>query len=99
LSGEFKGAQQRLTVPEKEDFAIVATVTKVDNLFLSHDEFSILPDRLNLAYIYNPLSADPTLAHHVVHNLQRWALKMSVFSYRMERVMRELKYWTDLMTR
>jgi RNase H-like domain found in reverse transcriptase len=105
LTGEFKGAQQRWTVPEKEGFAIVDTVTKVDYLcqvnylLLSHDEFSILSDHLNLTYIYNPLSENPTLARHVVHKLQRWALKMSVFSYRMEHVMGELNYWTYLMTR
>jgi hypothetical protein len=74
-------------------------VTQVDYLLLSHDEFSILSDHLNLAYIYNPLSADSTLARHVLHKLQRWALKMVVFSYRMEHVMGELKYWTYLMTR
>jgi hypothetical protein len=51
-----------LTVPEKEGFAIVDTVTKVDYLLLSHGEFSILSDHLNLTYIYNPLSADLTLA-------------------------------------
>jgi hypothetical protein len=39
LSGEFKGAQLRWTVPEKEDFAIFDTVTKVEYLSLSHDEF------------------------------------------------------------
>jgi hypothetical protein len=74
-------------------------VTKVDYLLQSHDEFSILSDHLNLTYIYNPLSADPTLARHVVHKLQRWVLKMSAFFYRMEHVMGELNYWTDLMTR
>jgi hypothetical protein len=99
LSGEFKGAQLRCTVSEKEGFAIVDTVTKVDYLLLSHDEFSILSDHLNLTYIYNPLSADLTLARHVVHKLQRWALKMYVFSYRIKHVMGELNYWTDLMTR
>jgi hypothetical protein len=99
LSGEFKGAQLRWTVPEKEGFSIVDTVAKVDYLLLSHDEFSILSDHLNLTYIYDPLSADPTLARHVVHKLQRWALKMSVFSYVMVHVMGKLNYWTDLMTR
>jgi hypothetical protein len=74
-------------------------VTKVDYLLLSHDEFSILSEHLNLTYIYNPLSADPTLARHVVLKLQRWAPKTSVFSYRMEHVMGELNKWTDLMTR
>jgi hypothetical protein len=74
-------------------------VIKVDYLFLSHDEFSILSGHLDLTYIYNPLSADPTLARHVVHKLQRWALNMSVLSYGMEHVMGELNYWTDLMAR
>jgi hypothetical protein len=69
LSGEFKGAQLRWTVPAKEGFAIVDTVTKVDYLFLSHDEFSILSDHLNLTHIYNPLSTDPTLARHAVYKL------------------------------
>jgi hypothetical protein len=68
-------------------------------LLLSHDDFSILSDHLNLTHIYNPLSADPTLARHVVHKLQRWALNMFVFYYRMEHVMGVFNYWTDLMTR
>jgi hypothetical protein len=80
-------------------FAIADTVTKMDYLLLSHGEFSVLSKHLNLTYIYNPLSAGPTLARHVVHKLQYWALNMSVFSYLMEHVMGELKYWTDLMTR
>jgi RNase H-like domain found in reverse transcriptase len=48
LSGEFKDAQIRWTVPEKDGFAIVDTVIKVDYLLLSHEEFSILSDHLNL---------------------------------------------------
>jgi RNase H-like domain found in reverse transcriptase len=99
LSGEFNGAQLRWTVPVKEYFAIVDTLTKVDYLLLSHDEFSILSEHLNLTYIYNPLSADPTLARHVVHKFQRWALRMSVSSYRINHAIGELNYWTDLMTR
>jgi RNase H-like domain found in reverse transcriptase len=87
LSREFKGAQLRWTVPEKEGFAIIDIVTNMDYLLLSHDEFSILSNHPNLTYIYNPLSADPTLAPHVVQKLQRWSLKMSVFSNRMEHVM------------
>jgi hypothetical protein len=99
VSGEFKGAQLRWTVPEKEGFAVVDVVTKMDYILLIPSEFSILSDHLNLIYIYNPLSVDPTLARHVVHRLQRWALKMSVFAYRMEHVAGEVNFWTDLMTR
>jgi hypothetical protein len=74
-------------------------VTKVNYLLLSHNKFSILSDHLNLTYIYNPLYANSTLARHNVHKLQRWELKIFVFSYRMEHVIGELNYWTDLMTR
>jgi hypothetical protein len=49
--------------------SIVDTVTKMDYLLLSHDEFLILSDHLNLLYNYNPFSADPTLARHVIHKL------------------------------
>jgi RNase H-like domain found in reverse transcriptase len=62
LSGELKGAQQRWKVPEKEGIAIVDTVTKVDYLLLSHEEFSIFSDHLNLTFIYNPLGRPHTSA-------------------------------------
>jgi RNase H-like domain found in reverse transcriptase len=51
LSGEFKGAQQRWTVSEKESFDTVDATTRVDDLLLSHDEFPILSGHLNLTYI------------------------------------------------
>jgi hypothetical protein len=93
LSGDFKSAQQQWTVPEKDAFVIaIDTVTTVNFHLLSHDEYSILSGHLNLTYIYNSLPADPALARHVVHKLQPWALRMSVFSYRMEHVMGKLNY-------
>jgi hypothetical protein len=100
LSGDFKGTQQRWTVSENSGrFRHRRHSNQGELPSLCHDEFSILSNHLNLTYIYNPLSKDPTLARHVVHKPQRWALKMSVFSYRMEHVIGELNYWTDLMTR
>jgi RNase H-like domain found in reverse transcriptase len=68
--------QQRWTVPEKVCFTIFDTVATMDYLLVSHDKFSILSDHLYLTYIYNPLSADPTLARNDLHKLQRLALKM-----------------------
>jgi hypothetical protein len=67
-------------------------MAKVNYLLLSHGKISILANHFNLTYIFIPLSAHPTLARHVVHKLQRWALKVSMFSYRMEHVMGELSY-------
>jgi hypothetical protein len=69
LSGEFRGAQLRWTVPEKEGFAIVDTVTKLDYLLLSHDEFSILSDHLLLSEKVGPTQRTLTKVNHKVTQL------------------------------
>jgi RNase H-like domain found in reverse transcriptase/Reverse transcriptase (RNA-dependent DNA polymerase)/Integrase zinc binding domain/Chromo (CHRromatin Organisation MOdifier) domain len=98
-SGKFTGAQLRWTTPEKEGYAVVHTVTTLDYLLLSQELFSIFTDHRNLKFIYNPLSVDATLARHVVHKLQRWALKLSVFNYVIEHIEGVKNLWPDLLTR
>lgn len=98
-SGAIKGAQLRWGTPEKEGFAILHVVDTFDCILLRAPQFRIFTDHLNLKYIYNPLSVDSTLARHVVHKLQRWALKLSVFNYIIEHIPGEENCWADLLTR
>jgi RNase H-like domain found in reverse transcriptase len=65
-SGRFRGSQERWTIPEKEAFAVIETVTKHSYLLLAAEQFSILSDHFNLKYMYAPLSLDPSLARHTV---------------------------------
>jgi RNase H-like domain found in reverse transcriptase len=67
FSGEFKGTQLRWTVPAKEGFAIVDTVTKVEYLLLSHDEFSILSDHLLTSHIFTILSRQTLLSRAMLY--------------------------------
>jgi RNase H-like domain found in reverse transcriptase len=58
-SGRFRGSQERWTIPEKETFAVIGTVTKHRYLLLAAEQFSILSDHFNLKYMYASLSLDP----------------------------------------
>jgi Integrase zinc binding domain len=49
--------------------------------------------------MYAPLSLDPSLARHTVSKIQRWALELATYNYRIEQVAGELNVWTDLLTR
>jgi hypothetical protein len=99
ISGRFRGSQERWTIPEKEAFAVIETVTKHSYLLLVSDQFSILSDHFNLKYIYASLSLDPSLARRTVSKIQRWALKLATYNYCIEHIAGELYVWTDLLTR
>jgi hypothetical protein len=73
-------------------------VTKHSYLLLAAEQFSILSDHFNLKYIYAPLSLDPSLARHTVSKIQRWALKLATYNYRIEHIAGELDVWKDLLT-
>jgi hypothetical protein len=99
ISGRFRGSQERWTIPEKEAFAVIETVTKHSYLLLASDQFSILSDHFNLKYTFAPLSLDHSLARHTVSKIQRWALKLATYNYRFEHIAGDLNVWTDLLTR
>jgi RNase H-like domain found in reverse transcriptase len=78
-SGMFRGSQERWTIPEKEAFAVIETVTTQSYLLLAAEQFYILSDHFNLKYIYDSLSLDPSLAMLTVCKIQRWALKLTSY--------------------
>jgi hypothetical protein len=59
-SGRFRGSQERWTVPEKEAFAVIETVTKNSYLLLAAEQLTILSDHFNLKYMYASLSLVPS---------------------------------------
>jgi RNase H-like domain found in reverse transcriptase/Integrase zinc binding domain len=97
-SGRFRCSQERWTIHEKEAFAVIETVTNHSYLLLAA-EHSILSDHFNLKYMYAPLSLDPSLAIHTFSKIQRWALKLASYNYRIGHIAGELNVWADLLTR
>jgi hypothetical protein len=52
----------------------------------------VMPDSLGLAarVLHN---------RRTVNKIQRWALKLATYNYRIEHIAGELNVWTDLLTR
>ena len=99
LSGNFKGSSANWSVPEKEGYSIVASMTKLDYLTMCQNGVSIFTDHRNLLYIFNPLGQDASVSKHIVSKLSRWAMKLSAFTYSIHHIPGENNVWADMLTR
>lgn len=98
LSGAFKGSSERWSVPEKEGYAIVEAMCRM-NYFTAGRTTSIYTDHANLVHIYDPYGQTPGIARHTANKLMRWDLKLSAFRYIIEHVPGEKNVWADILTR
>ena len=99
LAGTFRGSQARWSTPEKEAYAIVASVDRLDYLLLRPEGFLLFTDHKNLTYIFDPARTNPRMAKHVVNKIQRWALLLASYRYEVVHISGEENIWADLMSR
>ena len=78
LSGAFEGSSKNWSVPEKEGFAVVESMCRVDYLAMGR-EVSIYTDHANLVQLYDPYGKHPSIPRHTASKLMRWAIKLSAF--------------------
>lgn len=83
LSGAFKGASANWSVSEKEGFAIVESMCRLDYLIFGHT-VSIYTDHANLVYMYDPFGRNPGISRQTASKLMRWAIKLSAFRFKIE---------------
>lgn len=98
LSGSFKGHLHRWSVVEKEAFAVVESMTRLDFL-TSAGEVHLFTDHSNLTYIFDPYGQNPGINRQVATKLMRWALKLSAYRYVIEYLPGNQNVWADMMTR
>ena len=98
LSGAFKGSSKNWSVPEKEGFAIVESMCRVDYLVMGR-EVSIYTDHANLVQLYDPYGKHPSIPRHTASKLMRWAIKLSAFRYVVEHLPGQRNVWADMLTR
>jgi len=99
LSGSFKGSRCRWSTPEKEAFAIVESVTRLDYLVLRPGGFLMFTDHKNLTFLYNPVTVQPQMPRHVLTKVQRWAMRLSQFEYSIIHIPGVENCWADLLSR
>lgn len=99
LSGAFNATQQHWSTFEKEAFAVVETFRRLNYMLSCSNMVSIFTDHRNLLFTFHPTALEPSLGRHKVFKVIRWALFLSVFSYRIEHVPGDLNIIADIMTR
>ena len=102
ISGAFTGALSRWSTLEKEAFAIVNCMARLDYI-TTCAHTNIYTDHRKLIFIFDPTRFQTTmpayLVSYLVSKIQRWALILSQFEYSCSHVPGEFNYWADLMTR
>lgn len=99
VSGSFRGSSMRWTMPEKESYAIVSSVIRLSHILVVCSEFSIFTDHKNLLYMLSPTRFSSNVARHVVHKVQRWAIRLAEFNFVVEHIPGEDNVWADILTR
>jgi len=99
LAGSFKGSSARWSTPEKEAFAIIDSVRRLDYMLLRPEGFLLYTDHKNLVFIFNPISTNTHLSKHVLNKIERWSILMTGFRYTIVHIPGEENVWADLLTR
>lgn len=99
VSGSFKSSSFRWTVPEKDSYAIIASVIRLRHVLVTCGEFSIFTDRKNILYVMSPNRFQSNVARSVAHKVQRWAIKLSEFNFTVEHISGKSNIWADILMR
>ncbi|KAE8960197.1 hypothetical protein PR001_g30462, partial [Phytophthora rubi] len=94
--GMFKDSQLNWTVIEKEAYPIVKACNDLEYLLLRPKGFRLFCDHANLIYIFAP---HDELKKHVRDRLQRWAMRLCGFHYRIEHISGDDNVWADIVSR
>ena len=96
LGGRFAHAQSRWSTPEKEAFAVVEAVQRLDYLLIRPKPFYLLTDHRNLEFIF---AKNDNLRQATRHKIARWALALMGYNYIIEHIPGEKNLWADLLSR
>lgn len=98
LGSQFKGAEKKWSIVEKEAYAIVTACMRLDYMVDRPSGFRIYTDHRNLRFIFDP-DGQSDLARHTAAKIARWAHILSGFRYKIEHIPGEDNVWADLLTR
>lgn len=97
MSGSLTGHFLRWSVVEKEAFAVIESITKLDYQ-TAMSEVHIFTDKSNLTYIFDPYRCNPGISKRVSSKLMRWALKLCSYRYLIEFLPGSKNVWADMLS-
>ena len=98
LSGSFTGSAFNWGIVEKEAFAVVESMSKLEHITASQ-EVLLFTDHVNLVYRFDSHGKNPGISRRTYNKRIRWALKMIVFRYVIEHIAGDKNVWADMLTR
>ncbi|KAF0707151.1 hypothetical protein AaE_013747 [Aphanomyces astaci] len=98
VSGAFDKTQLRWSVTEKEAYAIIYAVKRLDYLLHRARGFTILTDHRNLAFIFG-VEPSPDQPRYLADKLARWAVALTCFRYDIRHVPGDENAWGDMLSR
>lgn len=79
MSGAFRGSSSRWSTPEKEAYAIIASIKRADYLLIRPGGFRLFTDHKNLTFIFHSQTILPALPRHVISKIERWAMTLAAY--------------------
>ena len=96
VSGTFSGAASLWVIVEKEAYVIVETLRRGDYLLHRPGGFDLYTDHANSKLIFNPASINAAVPKYTAAKLDRWALVLMGYDYRIRDIAWDDNVWADL---
>jgi|GEM_PF-2679083 len=97
LSGEFKNSAAQWSVPDKELYAVLRTILRMEHLILGlKGRVNIFTDHKNLVYLFHPPKSAPK---STVSRLYRWVLLLQQYKLTVTHISGESNIVADFLTR
>ena len=72
---------------------------KFARMLIREKGFIIFTDHRNLTYIFNPAGAVATIAKPQADRLERWAMFLRCFTYKVVHIEGDNNVWADMLSR
>lgn len=83
---EFTSTQKHGTTYEKETYAIVQTLERMDNLFWGLEPVHVFTNDRNIFYVFMPLARRPNIPRHVLSEVYRLTIHLSRFEFVIDHI-------------
>lgn len=99
LSGQFTNAELRWATIEKEAYATMATVERMNWLLATTDGFDLFTDHKNLIFLFDPLAVVTDMSQTTLRKVLRWAVRLSAYNYTCVHISGVDNVWADILSR
>lgn len=96
--GRFNKSQRYWTTFEKKTYVMVQTFDRLNCLFCEAKHTHVFTDHKNLFYLFATLALRLNSARHILFEVHRWAMHLSIFEFFIDHIERADNVFVDIVT-